>query len=103
MLAALAAQDALAADETPVNVLTPRPPAAPEEAGEHDTDEHKDTASAGTPHVLIIRTPDGLLTWLQALGSRRKAGYTGYQHLLSRLAGIQQCCQHYADVRIMPM
>ena len=86
------------------------PPAAPEEAGEHDPDKHKDTASAGTPHVLIIRTPDGLLTWLQALGSRRKAdvgagipaafsgllmtdGYTGYQHLLSRLAGIQQCCQ----------
>ena len=21
-------------------------------------------------------------------------GYTGYQHLLARLAGIQQCCQH---------
>ena len=21
-------------------------------------------------------------------------GYTGYQHLLSRLAGIEQCCQH---------
>ena len=21
-------------------------------------------------------------------------GYAGYQHLLSRLAGIQQCCQH---------
>ena len=21
-------------------------------------------------------------------------GYSGYQHLLSRLAGIQQCCQH---------
>src|ERR1700691_468447 len=108
MLAALAAQDA---DETPVNVLTPTPPAAPGEAGEHDPDEHKDTASAGTPHVLTIRTPDGLLTWLQALVSRRKAdvgagipaafsgllmtdGYTGYQHLLSRLAGIQQCCQH---------
>ncbi len=108
MLAALAAQDALAADEAPVNVLTPTPPAAPGEAGEHDPDEHKDTASAGTPHVLTIRTPDGLLTWLQALGSRRKAdvgagipaafsgllmtdGYTGYQHLLSRLAGIQQC------------
>jgi transposase len=111
MLAALAAQDALAADETPVNVLTPTPPAAPGEAGEHDPDEHNDTASAGTPHVLTTRTPDGLLTWLQALGSRRKAdvgagipaafsgllmtdGYTGYQHLLSRLAGIQQCCQH---------
>jgi hypothetical protein len=111
MLAAPAARDALAADETPVNVLdkTPPPPAAPVEAGEHDSDEQKDTASAGTLHVPIIRTPDGLLTRLQALGSRRKAdvgagipaafsgllmtdGYTtGYQHLLSRLAGIQQC------------
>ena len=61
--------------------------------------------------MLIVRTPDGRLTWLQALPSRRKGyvaagipaaftgllmtdGYTGYQHLLSRLAGIQQCCQH---------
>ena len=61
--------------------------------------------------MLIVRTPDGRLTWLQAIGSRRKAavaagipaaftgllmtdGYTGYQHLLTRLAGIQQCCQH---------
>jgi Transposase IS66 family len=61
--------------------------------------------------VLIVRTPDGRLTWLQAIASRRKAavaagipaafagwlitdGYTGYQHLLSRLAGIQQCCPH---------
>jgi hypothetical protein len=44
---------------------------------------------------------------LQAIASRRKANVaagipaaftgpliTGYQHLLSRLAGIQQCCQH---------
>ena len=48
---------------------------------------------------------------MQALPSRRKAavaagipaaftgllmtdGHTGYQHLLPRLAGIQQCCQH---------
>ncbi len=61
--------------------------------------------------MLIVRTPDGRLTWLQALASRRKGdvaagipaaftgllmtdGYTGYQHLLTRLAGIQQCCQH---------
>jgi hypothetical protein len=115
MLAALAAQDALAADETPVNVLdkdAPQP-AAPEEAGEHGEQDpgEKQKAAAGTPHVLIVRTPDGLLTWLTALASRRKGdvaagipaaftgllmtdGYTGYQHLLSRLAGIQQCCQH---------
>jgi transposase len=61
--------------------------------------------------VLITRTPDGRLTFLQAIGSRRKGsvaiavppgftgylitdGYTGCQHLLTRLAGIQQCAQH---------
>jgi transposase len=111
MLAALAAEKALAADETPVNVLDssiPRP-AGREEGEEQDPEEEK--AAAGAPHVLIVRTPDGRLTWLQALASRRKAdvaagipaaftgllmtdGYTGYQHLLTRLAGIQQCCQH---------
>jgi hypothetical protein len=68
-------------------------------------------AAAGAPHMLIVRTPGGRLTCLQAIASRRKAGvgagipaaftgplitdgYTGYQQLLSRLAGIQQCCQH---------
>ena len=30
-------------------------------------------------------------------------GYTGYQHLLTRLAGIQQCAQHYPDAVVMPM
>jgi transposase len=112
MLAALAGQDALAADETPVNVLgkNASQPAAREDEEEQDPDG-KAKAAAGTPHVLIVRTPDGRLTWLQALPSRRKAdvaagipaaftgllmtdGYTGYQHLLTRLAGIQQCCQH---------
>ena len=61
--------------------------------------------------MLIVRTPDGRLTLLQAIASRRKGdvaagipaaftgslitdGYTGYQHLLERLAGIQQCCAH---------
>jgi transposase len=107
MLAALAGEDVLAADETPVNVLEP---AARAPAGEDETDpEEKETA--GAPHVLITRTPDGRLTFLQAIASRRKAaiaaglpasftgylitdGYAGYQHLLSRLAGIQQCCAH---------
>jgi hypothetical protein len=116
MLAALAAKKALAADETPVNVLgnSAPQPAAREEGEEQDGEqdpEEKQKAAAGAPHVLIVRTPDGLLTWLTALASRRKGdvaagipaaftgllmtdGYTGYQHLLSRLAGIQQCCQH---------
>jgi hypothetical protein len=112
MLAALAGEKALAADETPVNVLdkdAPQP-AGRDEEGEQDPEEKENTAP-GAPHVLIVRTPDGRLTWLQALASRRKGdvaagipaaftgllmtdGYTGYQHLLSRLAGIQQCCQH---------
>jgi transposase len=118
MLAALAGEKALAADETPVNVLgknVPQPAAREEaaarEEGEGQDPEDNQKGAAGAPHVLIVRTPDGRLTWLQALASRRKAavaagipaaftgllmtdGYTGYQHLLSRLAGIQQCCQH---------
>jgi transposase len=111
MIAALTAEDVLAADETPVNVLgrTVPQPAAREE--EEKDPEEKDKAAAGAPHVLVVRTPDGRLTFLQAIGSRRKAaiagglpglftgslitdGYTAYQHLLDRLAGIQQCCAH---------
>jgi Transposase IS66 family len=98
MRAALAAEPALGADQTPVSVLTP--------------DEDPDTGEPddGSPHVLIIRPPGGKLTWLRALGSRRGAGitaivgfftgilitdgYTAYQQLLPKLAGIQQCAAH---------
>jgi hypothetical protein len=114
MAAALAAEDVLAADETPVNVLdrTPFPDPGPEPGSEADPEE-KDgkKAAAGAPHVLIVTTPDARLRLMLALASRRKGsvgagipaaftgnlmtdGYTGYQHLLSRIAGIQQCCQH---------
>ena len=114
MLAALAAEDVLAADETPVNVvdkaLLPAP--APDPDGEADPEEHAGKEKEeGSPHVLIVVTPDGRLTFLQALASRRKGsvgggipaaftgnlmtdGYTGYQHLLGRIAGIGQCSQH---------
>jgi transposase len=121
MLAALAGQDVLGADETPVSVLgkdAPAPPAALADDG-RDLEDKDGTVPAGAPHVLVIRTPDGLLTWLTGIASRRKGavgggipaaftgtlitdGYTGYQHLLPRLAGIQQCCAHYADLRVMP-
>jgi Transposase IS66 family len=122
MLAALAGEKALAADETPVNVLdnSAAQPAGRDEQDDHDPEDGTQKTAPGAPHVLIVRTPDGRLTWLQALPSRRKAavaagipaaftgllmtdGYTGYQHLLSRLAGIQQCCQHYPDTAVMPM
>ena len=112
MIAALAAEDVLAADETPVNVLDKTAaPAAAEEKDEADPEERQEKAGPGAPHVLITRTPDGRLTFLRAMASRRKTalaaglpasftgylitdGYTGYQHLLSRLAGIQQCAAH---------
>jgi hypothetical protein len=113
MIAALAGEDVLAADETPVNVLGRTAPAAEsrEKGQEKDPEDKDGKAAAGAPHVLITRTPDGRLTFLQAMASRRKAalaaglpatftgylitdGYTGYQHLLPRLAGIQQCAAH---------
>jgi transposase len=98
MEAALAAEPALGADETPVSVLTP---GQDPQTGEPET---------GSPHVLVIRAVDGKLTWLRALGSRRHEaiikilafftgflicdGYEAYPKLLPQLAGLQQCCQH---------
>ena len=110
MCAALAAEPVLAADETPVNVLPPG--TVPQPAGQEEEDpEAGEKAAPGAPHVLVVRTPGERLTWLQALGSRRKEdvtagvpplftgflitdGYKAYQQLLPRLAGVQQCCQH---------
>jgi Transposase IS66 family len=97
-------------DETLVAVLDRgvlRAVPAKDEAGPDDGRP----AAAGSPHVMIVRTPDERLTLLQAIASRRKDaiagalpgpftgtlitdGYPGYQHLLSKLAAIQQCCQH---------
>ena len=112
MIAALAGEGVLAADETPVSVLDKTAPALPgRDGGEKDPEEEGGKAVPGAPHVLITRTPDGRLTFLQAMASRRKAalaaglpasftgylitdGYVGYQHLLPRLAGIQQCAAH---------
>jgi transposase len=99
MTAALASRPVLAADETPVSVAS------------RGGDAQEEKEAAGAPHVLVVRTPDGDLTWLTAIASRRKEavgggipgaftgflmadGYPGYQHLLDRIAGIQQCCQH---------
>jgi hypothetical protein len=103
-----------------VNVLDSSAPQSAARKEEEQDPEDKEKAAADAPHVLIVRTPDGRLTWLQALASRRKAavaagipaaftgllmtdGNTGYQHLLTRLAGIQQCCQHYPDTVVMPI
>jgi hypothetical protein len=75
MIAALAGEMVLAADETPVNVIGRGAPqlAAPEDGKDERDPEEKDGKAAGAPHVLIVRTPDRRLTWLQAIASRRKA------------------------------
>lgn len=88
MEAALAAKPALAADETPVNVLdrtAPAPRPAGQEEDEADPGEER-KAAPGTPHVLVVRTLDERLTWLRALGSRRKGDVTG--GIPARFAGI---------------
>ncbi len=48
-------------------------PAHRTRTGEPDPEEKDGRAAAGAPHVLITRTPDGRLTFLQAIASRRKA------------------------------
>jgi len=98
MAAALAGEGALAADESPVNVLTP------------ETDQETGEPVPGSAQVMVIRTPAERLVRLNALVSRRAEGitallafftgflivdgYSAYQQLAAKLAGIQQCCQH---------
>jgi hypothetical protein len=68
MLAALAGGDVLAADPEP---------AAGEDGQEKDPEE-KEKPASGSPHVLITRTPDGRLTFLQAIGSRPHPGWISH-------------------------
>jgi len=79
MLAALGAEPVLAADETPVNVLDRSAPpraAGQDEDGKDEDPEEKDRAP-GAPQVLVVRTPDERLTFLQPIGSRRKSDVGG--------------------------
>jgi regulator of replication initiation timing len=102
---ALAAEEVLHADETPVNVAR------------RDTDEHGDPVE-GSPHVVILRTPQARLSWYRALSARSKkalcalgllntekvpGGFTGYlvrddysawPQFDGALAGVQQCIAH---------
>lgn len=98
MVAALRAEQALCADETPVNLIR--------NTGEDGT------AAAGSPHVVTVRTPDERLIWYAATPSRSSAAlkdmgvmdgyhgilvrddYAGWAQFDAQLAGVQQCCQH---------
>jgi hypothetical protein len=74
MLAAPAARDVLTADETPVSVMdSHKGKALPENKAEANPEDKDGKAPADAPHVLIVRSSDGLLSWLTAIASRRKA------------------------------
>lgn len=60
MRAALRAEDVLCGDESPVNVLR------------NDIDDTTGEQVAGTPHTVVLRTPDARLTWYAAMPSRSK-------------------------------
>lgn len=100
MKAALRAEPVLCGDESPVNVLR------------RDLDEVTGTVLSGSPHLLVIRTPDPGLVWYGAIHSRSSEAIagteilTGWHGYLARddyaswhqydagLAGVQLCCQH---------
>ncbi len=104
---ALRAEDVLCGDETAVNVIS------------KDLDEGGNVVP-GQPQAVVLRTPDARLVWYAATGSRSKDAlkglgvldgyrgylvgddYAGYRQFEADLAGRQQCCAHYPDLRIIP-
>ena len=98
MRAALMAEPALGADESPVYVLRP------------DIDPDTGQPVSGSAQVMAVRTLEERLVWLRPLVSRAADsvlaalkgfagyivvdGYSSYQQLLKTAKGIQQCVQH---------
>jgi transposase len=99
MKTALAAEEVICGDETPVNIVRP------------DTDAAGQPVP-GSPHVVALRTPDERLVWLAVIASRSKQaikdlgvldGYAGYlvrddyagwYQFDVQLSGVQQCVAH---------
>jgi transposase len=100
MKAALGAEEALCADESPVNVIR--------NSGDDGA------VLAGSPHVVTVRTPDERLVWYAAMPSRSSEAikglgvmdgyrgilvrddYNGWAQFDAQLTRVQQCCQHIA-------
>lgn len=98
MIAALRAEDVLCADETPVNVVT-------------NVDGDGEAAD-GSPHVVVVRTPDTRLVWYKEIAARTSAriaamgvfdnwrgvlvrdDYAGWHQFDTQLCGVQQCAAH---------
>jgi transposase len=98
MKAALRAEEALCADETPANVIRNTGPDG--------------AVVPGSPQVITIRTPGERLIWYAATPSRSSEAikglgaldgyhgilvrddYAGWAQFDAQLTGVQQCCQH---------
>lgn len=98
LAAALRAEPVLGADETPVNVVS--------------NVESDGTAATGSPHVVVVRTPDERLVCFRPITSRTKDAirelglldgwggvlvrddYAGWHQFDAQLAGVQQCGAH---------
>jgi transposase len=109
--AALRAEPVLGADESPVNVVTP------------DIDEDTGEPQQGSPHLMVINSPDRGLVFYTPMPSRSgeaieavgvldgytgylvRDGYSGYQRFEDTLAGVQQCCVHIIRrcKRVLPL
>lgn len=99
MTAALRAETVLCGDETPVNIVR------------KDIDA-QGIPVKGSPHVVIVRTPDGRLMWYAPIGARSSKAikalgvfdawhghlvrddYAGWYQFDAALAGVQQCAAH---------
>src|SRR5262249_6240470 len=73
MRAALAAEPALGADETPVNVLAP------------DTDPETGEPETGSPHVLVVRSPGREADLAAGAGVAARRGHHRHPGVLRRL------------------
>jgi transposase len=99
MARALRAEDVLCGDESPVNLL-------------HKSQDEKGAERPGSPHAVVLRTPDTRLTWYGVIDARSTAelaalpplqgftgilvrdDYAGWHSYDPLLAGVQQCCAH---------
>jgi transposase len=99
MAEALRAEDVLCGDESPVNLL-------------HKSQDENGGEVPGSPHAVVVRTPDPRLTWYGVIDTRSSLAlsalpplqgftgvlvrddYAGWHQYDDLVSGVQQCCTH---------
>lgn len=99
MARALRAEDVLCGDESPVNLL-------------HKETDETGVELPGSPHAVVVRTPDERLAWYGVINARSSPAlsalpplkgftgvfvrddYAGWHQYDCVLSGVQQCCAH---------